>query len=190
MLVKCRACGAHVPKEVAVELLASGGRYCSLRCAVEAEPAALAGGALPDLPRRILVAVDGSGPSLRAVQLAASLARASGATLTLLHAIEPDWVRRRPGTPGAAEAAAIERSLRADAEAQLERCRRLCEAAGVSVELRIDVEAPALAVAGAALDADLVVMGSRGLDATSGSAIGSLSHRVLGETRKPLLIVH
>lgn len=56
--------------------------------------------------------------------------------------------------------------------------------------LRIDVEAPARAISSAAAAMDLVVMGSRGLDATSGSAIGSLSQRVLAETRKPLLVVH
>src|SRR3990172_3482953 len=110
MLVKCGVCGGHVPAEVAVDLPGSVERYCSLRCTLEAEPAAAAL-ALPELPRRILVAVDGSGPSLRIV-----------------------------------------------------------------------VEAPARAVAAASVEADLVVLGSRGLGAVSGHAVGSLSQRVLGET--------
>jgi nucleotide-binding universal stress UspA family protein len=33
-------------------------------------------------------------------------------------------------------------------------------------------------------------MGSRGLGAFSGAALGSLSHRVIGETDKPVLVVH
>jgi nucleotide-binding universal stress UspA family protein len=80
--------------------------------------------------------------------------------------------------------------LREDAEAQVERCRRVCEAAGVPVATRIELEAPARAIARAADDADLVVMGSRGLGALSGAALGSLSHRVIGATRKPVLVVH
>jgi nucleotide-binding universal stress UspA family protein len=190
MLVKCGVCGGHVPAEVAVDVPSAGGeRYCSLRCAMQVDPKAAAS-ALPELPRRILVAVDGSGPSLRATQMAAVLARQSGAELTLLHAIDPALIRRLPGARSAPEAAELERALRAEAEAQLGRCRRLCEGAGVPVTLRIELDAPARAVSTAAADADLVVMGSRGLDAASGQAVGSLSQRLLAETRTPLLVIH
>lgn len=183
MLVKCGVCGAHVPAEVAVDLPESAERYCSLGCAFQVDPKA-AGGAFPALPQRILVAVDGSGLSLRATQMAVALARQSGAALTLLHAIDPALLRRPGGAPDA------ERTLRAEAEGQLERCRHLCEGAGVPVSLRVEVEAPARAVAAAAREVDLVVMGSRGLGAASGQAVGSLSQRVLAETRTPLLVIH
>jgi nucleotide-binding universal stress UspA family protein len=33
-------------------------------------------------------------------------------------------------------------------------------------------------------------VGSRGLGALSGVALGSLSQRLIGQTRKPLLVVH
>lgn len=56
--------------------------------------------------------------------------------------------------------------------------------------LRIDVEAPARAISSAAAAMDLVVMGSRGLGAASGQSVGSLSQRVLAETRTPLLVTH
>jgi nucleotide-binding universal stress UspA family protein len=190
MLVKCGVCGGHVPAEVAVDVPGAGSeRYCSLRCAMQVDPKAAAS-ALPELPRRILVAIDGSGPSLRATQMAAVLARQSGAELTLLHAIDPALLRRLPGARSALEAAELERALRAEAEAQLGRCHRLCEGAGVPVTLRIELDAPARAVSTAAADADLVVMGSRGLDAASGQAVGSLSQRLLAETRTPLLVIH
>jgi nucleotide-binding universal stress UspA family protein len=58
------------------------------------------------------------------------------------------------------------------------------------VTLRVGLDAPARAVSTAAADADLVVMGSRGLDAASGQAVGSLSQRLLAETRTPLLVIH
>lgn len=190
MLVKCGVCGGHVPSEVAVDLPgASSERYCSLRCAMQVDPKAAAS-PLPELPQRILVAVDGSGPSLRATQLAATLARQNGATLVLFHAIDPALIRRLPGARSASDAAGLESALRAEAEEQLARCRRLCDGAGVPVTVRIELDAPARAVAAAAADADLVVMGSRGLGALSGQAVGSLSQRLLAETRTPLLVVH
>lgn len=187
MLVKCGVCGGHVPVEVAVDLPESGERYCSLACAMQRDPSGAAL-PLPALPQRILVAVDGSGPSLRATQMAVALARESGASLTLLHAIDPALLRRAAGETG--DAAGRERALRAEAEGQLERCRRIGQSAGVPTALRIEVERPARAVAAAAEEADLVVMGSRGLGAASGQSVGSLSQRLLADTRTPLLVIH
>jgi nucleotide-binding universal stress UspA family protein len=186
-LVKCPVCGGHVPAEVAVEIPIGGEpmRFCSLGCAEAGErEAGMAPAALPPLPaapQRILVAVDGSGPSLRATELAAVLARLASGRVSLLHAIDPR-LARAPSADGS--------RLRVEAEAQLARCRRICEAAGVPVTTRVDVSAPARAIAAASLEADLVVMGTRGLGALSGAALGSLSHRVLGETRTPVLVVH
>jgi nucleotide-binding universal stress UspA family protein len=199
-MVKCPVCGAHVPAEVAVEIPAAGGvrRYCSLRCAIEeqSEPPAPPA-ALPALPRRILVAVDGSGPSLRAVALAASLARATHAAVSLFHAVNPRRLHWMSGAGAAAGATrldlrseAVERELCRDAEAQLAHCRPVCEAAGVPVTAHVEVAQPLRALARAAEEADLVVIGSRGLDAFSGAALGSLSQRVISEIRKPVLVVH
>lgn len=201
MLVKCPKCGAHVPSEVTVEALVGGktARFCSLGCAQSAEAEATRQEALPPLPeapKRILVAVDGSGPSLRATELAATLARLSGGRVTLLHAIDPRKLRWLSGVTALADAqlalppGEVEHGLRRDAEAQLDRCRRVCETAGVPVAWRIEVEPPLRAIVDAAADADLIVMGSRGRGALSGAALGSLSHRVLGETRKSVVIVH
>jgi nucleotide-binding universal stress UspA family protein len=198
MLVKCPVCGGHVPGEVAVEL--PSGRFCSLRCAEEAEAEAGAPPPpppLPEAPKHLLVAVDGSGPSLRATELAASLAKLAGARVTLLHAIDPGLLRLLPNERARSAAARfglraedVERTLREDAEAQLRRCRRVCEAAGLEVATRVELEPPVRAIAEAAADADLVVLGTRGLGAISGAAVGSVSHRLLGETRKPVLVVH
>jgi len=194
MLVKCPVCGEHAPPEVCVELPRAGGveRYCSLRCAEVAEVEAGTPPlppVLPEAPKRILVAVDGSGPSLRAAELAATLARLSGASVTLLHAVDPRPLRFLPGAKSSRDAE-LEQSLREEAEAQLRRCRRACESAGVAVATRVVLAAPLRAIADAAADADLVVLGTRGLGAVSGAAVGSLSHRLLGEVRTPLLVVH
>jgi nucleotide-binding universal stress UspA family protein len=202
MVVKCPVCGANVPETAAVEIPVGDSlvRFCSLRCAesVEAGEAREAPPpAVPEPPRRILVAVDGSGPSLRATQLAASLARATGGSVELIHAIDTTMLRIFP-IDSAIEGARrlgirfeeLEPSLREDAEAQLERCRKVCRAAGVKVSSRVEMMPPARAVADASAEFDLVVVGSRGLGALSGAALGSLSHRVIRETQTPVLVVH
>jgi len=201
MLVKCAYCEAHVPAEIAVEIPIGDGRdrFCSLRCAALAEAQATSQAPLsplPAVPKRILVPVDGSGPSLRATEIAASLARVVGGSITLLHAIDSRWLRWFPTASGLVGEALglsteeMEQGLRKEAGAQFDRCQRVCEEAGVPVAWRIEVAPPLRAIIDAAADADLIVIGSRGLGAISGAAVGSLAHRVLGETRKPMLVVH
>jgi nucleotide-binding universal stress UspA family protein len=197
MIARCPTCGAHVPESIAIEIPTDGGRerYCSLRCAIadDRQPSV----ELPPAPQRILVAVDGSGPSLRATELAATLARASGARVELIHAIDPNLLRTLPidaGPEGVTRlgivAEQLEARLRHDAEAQLERCQRICEAAGIAVDTRVALEAPNQAIARAAEEFDLIVIGSRGLGATSAERLGSLSHRVIADTTRPVLVVH
>ncbi len=201
MVAKCPVCGAHVPTAVAVEILTGDSveRFCSLRCAVSADPnptCKVRPTALPQPPKRILVAVDGSGPSLRATELAAAMAAAMGGEIELLHAIDPNVIRALPREPMSAgrrlgfHAGEVEAYLREETETQLERYRKVCEAADVKVTSRIETKPPARAIAEAAEEFDLIVMGSRGLDALSGAALGSLSHRVIAETRRPVLVVH
>jgi nucleotide-binding universal stress UspA family protein len=197
MIVKCPICGAHVPKSISVEVPAGDHfeQYCSLRCAGAANK--MPPTELPEPPHRILVAVDGSGPSLRATQLAAALAVASGASVELIHAIDPGMLRTLPvgAGPGGVtrlgiQAGELETRLRRDAEAQLERCQHICETAGIKVDVSVEFKAPNQAIADAAERFDLVVIGSRGLGATSADMLGSLSHRVIADTSKPVLVVH
>lgn len=206
MMIKCPVCGAHVPEETAVEFPTKQGaeRYCSLRCAIATETASEraagvtpAASTLPPPPHQIVVAVDGSGPSLRAVELAASIAKATGGRLTLIHAIDPAAIRLLPldsafagGTRLGLDIGQMEETLRKDAIAQLERCGQICEGAGVEYVARVEMKPPPRAIIDASEKADLVVMGSRGLGAFTGAVLGSLSHRVIAETRKPVLVVH
>ena len=200
MLVKCPVCGGHCPTEAAIEVMLEGElrRFCSARCAEEAEGAeAVPLPELPPVPRRILVAVDGSGPSLRAVELAASLARESGGELRLLSAVDPRALRAfdlLSGTSAAIDLGVrpqeVERMLREDAAAQLERAERLCRQCGVKFTTQVELAAALEAIARAAEESDLVVMGSRGLGAVSGAVLGSLSQRVIAACKTPVLVVH
>jgi nucleotide-binding universal stress UspA family protein len=175
-MIKCLVCGSHVPKEVAVELMLEGKPqdFCSVGCAdtALAEGVALAPPPSPPVPRRILVAVDGSGPSLRAVATAAALAALGHGDVCLLYAVESSG----PGVE--------------DAHAQLGYCRRLCEKAGVPTTTRVVFKPPSDAILEAANDAELVVMGSRGRGALAALVLGSVSHRVLEGTRTPVLVVY
>lgn len=199
MRVVCSVCGAHVPAEVAIERAAVGGprQFCSGRCADRGAAEETSTGptaALPSLPRIILVALDGSGPSLRAAAFAARLAGASQGMVRLLCAVDSGWTGAlRMLASGARQpdmSAEVEQALREDAQAQLDHGRRLCERAGVAVTTDIVFRPPYEAIVEAAREADLVVMGSRGRGAVVGVVLGSLSQRVLGGTRTPVLVVH
>ena len=194
MIVKCAICGAHVPAAITVEVTHAGQRqqFCSARCADISMRESLQ--KLPELPRRLLVAVDGSGPSVRAVEYAAALALATGAKVQLLLAIDtaalrPLGVQPRSGMNAEAPTL-VERMLCEDAEGQLARCQRICEHAGVPYTMRIELKPPLEAIVEAASSADLVVMGSRGRGALEAGSLGSLSQRVVTAALIPVLVVH
>ncbi len=199
MVIKCPVCGAHVPENVAVEIPHASGveHYCSIRCAESVEAwSDKPTRTLPQPPHRILVAVDGSGPSLRATELAASLASVTGASIQLLHAINPRMrllqlgAARGAGSALGVDSEKVEEHVRQDAATQLERCREICRLAGVEATTCIEVKPPARAIADEVDKFDLVVMGSRGIDALSNTSPGSLSHRIISEIQKPVLVVH
>jgi nucleotide-binding universal stress UspA family protein/endogenous inhibitor of DNA gyrase (YacG/DUF329 family) len=195
MITKCGNCGAHVPESVALRLTHAGTErvFCSAQCADvqlrDVLPEA------PPLPRRILVAVDGSGPSVRAVETAVGMARASQGEIQLLTAVDTSWTRGTALLPAiGAEVTALreqaERLLRQGAEAQLDRCRRICEQARLPCSVKIETRPPLEAILDAAADADILVMGSRGRDALSGASLGSLAQRVIAGTQTRVLVVH
>lgn len=195
MIAKCSTCGAHVPADVALTITHDGTphSFCSAQCADAQLPDILT--QLPPLPHKILVAVDGSGPSVRAVETAVTLAQASQGEIQLLTAVEPGRLlaaARSPRVRARFETLAegVEEILHETAEGQLERCRRICERAGVPCVTKVETRPPLEAILAVADDVDLVVMGSRGRDALTASSLGSLAQRVVTSTRKRVLVVH
>lgn len=116
-------------------------------------------------PRRILVAADGSPSSLEAVRLAAAIAAAGNGRLRILHAVPSgshlgwDEVGRPIGL------------------APVESARRVAQSVGVepAVEAAVGPPGPAVAASAARWNADLVVVGDRGLSALGRLALGSVS---------------
>jgi nucleotide-binding universal stress UspA family protein len=195
MITKCSNCGAHVPDAIALRLVHAGVErtFCSAQCAdVQLRDVV---SEIPALPRRILVAVDGSGPSVRAVETAVGMAAAAHGEIRLLTAVDASWVRTAALLPTiGAEAKALreqtERLLREGAEAQLDRCRRICQEARVPCSVTIVSQSPLEAILEAAAGVDLLVMGSRGRDALSSTSLGSLAQRVIATTQTRVLVVH
>lgn len=195
MISKCSSCGTHVPENIALQIVHDGvtRTFCSAKCADAQLREVLP--AVPPLPRRILVAVDGSGPAVRAVETAVGIAAAAQGSVHLLAAIGSSWMRGMARLPViGAEAKALrertERLLREEAEAQLDRCRRICQRAEVPCSVTIEARPALEAILAEAADVDLVVMGSRGRDALSGTTLGSLVQRVIAGTQTRVLVVH
>ncbi len=136
--------------------------------------------------KTIVAAIDGSPHSARVVSYAADLARRYDATIFLVYAHPPV-----PSYLGDEQFWRV-------AGAEVERGRELLrpfvdvlQRAGLRVEMEV-LEGPApraiLAVA-EAREADLIVIGSRGLGAIRGLLLGSVSERVIRLAKCPVLVV-
>jgi nucleotide-binding universal stress UspA family protein len=187
MIAKCSNCGTHVPEMTALRIIHEGvaQTFCSAQCAD-----AQLHDTLPETP-----SLDGSGPSVRAVESAVTLAAAANGEIRLLTAVDTSWMRGtalmpRVGADVAALTRQTEQLLREGAEAQLGRCQRICKRAEVPYVVTIETRPPLEAILEAAKDADLVVMGSRGRDALTSASLGSLAQRVIASTQTRVLVVH
>jgi nucleotide-binding universal stress UspA family protein len=138
---------------------------------------------------RILVATDGSVHSRHAALTAAGLARALGASLTLL-----DVYKMPPGFEG-------EPDYSRDLETTLLSARVLLEAEAAAIEANggppAEMEAiggrqPGQTIVDAAASGqyDLVVMGTRGLGRLGSTLLGSVSAHVAAHSPIPVLVVH
>ena len=138
---------------------------------------------------RILVAVDRSESSNRAVEHAAMLAKVHDAHLTILHVNEP--LAAAPETHialNAIQAAAEDRaneflsSLAAKVQANYGIKSETMWRIGHPVKVILDVaESSPLT--------DLIVVGSRGLGGFKEMLLGSVSHAVVNHSRVPVLVV-
>lgn len=128
----------------------------------------------------VVAGLDGSAESRAAADWAAREAVRRGASLTLLHAVEPTvgrWADAPPpGVPGEGPTAVVADELR-DAYPGL----------SVSPDEAAGQALPVLFAA--ADDADLVVLGSRGTGAVEGFLLGSVALNVAGQAPVPVVLV-
>ena len=140
--------------------------------------------------QHILVAVDGSEGSRRAVAFARTLAQPLGAHVTLLLVLEPPQVLSFGPLEGFALAGGTDPK-------QLEAARRMLQEAGeglpagrVSHEVELGTAADVICARAEALDADLIVLGARGTGKAGRWLLGSVSDRVVHHAARPVTVVH
>jgi nucleotide-binding universal stress UspA family protein len=134
--------------------------------------------------KTIVVALDGSESSDRALEHATVLAREQSSKVRVVHVIE--LLAGRAGGP-----------LHLDeneTKAKIEQQTQGLVALGIDAELELHsamAGGPAHVIADVAerLDADLIVTGTRGHTATAGILLGSVTHRLLHVARRPLLVI-
>lgn len=139
--------------------------------------------------RTILVAVDFSEPSHRAVDAAVELAKATGAKLTIFHAFELPMPAVTPYEV-AIPAAYLDESRKA-AATQLASAVGRAQEAGVEAESRLG-EGPAahcIAEAAEEISADLVVVGTHGHTGLKHFVLGSVAERTLRHSPCSVLTV-
>ena len=132
--------------------------------------------------RRIVVGVDGSSTSQLALEWALDAARTHGANVEAVHA----WV-----LPVVAEGV-LDLEPIADAAWQtLDTAVDAADTSGLSLPVTRTVigASPAVAILQAAKDADLVVVGSRGLGGFKGLLLGSVSHHLAQHATCPVVVV-
>lgn len=131
----------------------------------------------------ILLPVDGSSQSEKAVQLAAKLAAPAGNEVVVMHVIELIPAKMGP----------VELELREDGEALVERYAKELADVGVSATTKVarglrGRVGNVLVDAASDLDAGLIVMGCRGRGDLTSLLLGSVAHEVVQHSYCPVLI--
>jgi len=138
--------------------------------------------------KRILIATDGSPEAREAVGFGMELASEHEATVTLLQVIPPtDWTQLEHG----ALIRQDPKEIRRRSDLALQEGAALAEKHGVDVTSEVVAGIPADEIVSFAdsIDAELIVVGSRGRGAVASALLGSVSRAVLHEARRPVLVV-
>ena len=140
--------------------------------------------------RNILVPVDGSPPSRRAVVQAAALARKLKTGITALHVITPFEAHIYGEVlPPVVTYADLEKHATQTSEKILSEARKAAAGAACLCRTAWDVSAAEAIVKAARLNrCDLIVMGSHGRRGLERMLLGSVTQKVLAESRVPVMI--
>jgi nucleotide-binding universal stress UspA family protein len=134
---------------------------------------------------KILVPVDGSAYSLKAVETACDLAKAQAPATVVLTAVAVQ-------IPDLEEGVYIAEKMKAQAEISLAKAKEVAQAKGVTPEVILGTGAsPADEIVQVAKDqkVDLVVIGSRGLAGKTRSFLGSTASQVVTYSPCSVLVV-
>lgn len=140
-----------------------------------------------DTMERIVVGIDGSETSRRALRWAVEEARVRGASVEVLHAWHLPYVGGYPYTAGAFDPAPFEQAARETLDAVVDGTD--ASGLGTPIERILHMGDPATGLLDAAKGADLVVVGSRGLGGFTGLLLGSVGHHVAHHAPCPVVII-
>ena len=142
----------------------------------------------------IVVGTDGSPTAGEAVRHAARLAGTTGATLHIVHVFQPVPTMAVMGIDGGAALAASGAADEAERQAQqvLEAAVKVAREQGANAEglLAIDDPANALLDTAERVNADLLVVGNKGMSGVKRFVLGSVPNKVSHHCGCSLLIVH
>jgi len=135
-------------------------------------------------PRRILVPIDFSRQSLKALDFATSLAHALNGDVTLIHALDPLHAPARYDSPKI-------RQLRAEAlEDAKEKLKEIAEENdGAGHHVVGGIAHKSIVQFAKKMNADLIVMGSYGRSGVKRLLAGSTAENVVRHTQCPVLVV-
>ncbi|MHB8873059.1 MAG: universal stress protein [Myxococcaceae bacterium] len=138
--------------------------------------------------KKILVAVDGSEPALKAVRMAAELAKGAGATLVLAYVSAPNLLPPHAYPDVVRKLDEQEKKVASDL---LKAATSEAVALGAGCEQLMLTGGPAEALADQAADPSvwMVAVGSRGRGAVSRVLLGSVADRLVHISPKPVLVV-
>ncbi|QRK10428.1 universal stress protein [Archangium violaceum] len=138
---------------------------------------------------RILIAVDGSPASLRALEFGASLAAKLGVGAVLLYVMQQVVLPMGGGGPGTLSE--LQDSLQTEGTRLLASLADEVRSHGVEVETELGMGTPALVIhdRSEAPDIQMVVMGSRGHGAMARLLLGSVATQVVHASGKPVVVV-
>lgn len=138
--------------------------------------------------RKVLVPVDFSPNSRKAVVYANAFARQFGASLAFLHVVQVNYAY---GEFGAIDFTALEREMRSGAQKELDGLLEEARAAGIPAEALIREGSPAKVIADVAreLASDLLVISTHGYTGLKHVLMGSIAEHVVRYAPCPVLVV-
>ena len=140
--------------------------------------------------RKILIATDGSPAALHAVELGLELAEEQHAQPTFVHVAPAADVLPVAGF-GMGGPVSVPHELAEADRSSLDDAVALAEERGIEAQTKLLAGDPAHEIVAYAdeIDADLIVVGSRGLGTISSALLGSVSHKLLHAAKRPVMVV-
>lgn len=139
--------------------------------------------------QRILVAVEFSGDSEGALAYAGELAARLGASLSLVHVVEPNLLTEAPDALASVKASEGDRLAEAKLDLNTLAERMIGNCRVVETSVRVGIAFFEITEAARALGADLLVIGACGFSATNRSPLGDTVEKVVRHVACPVLVV-